>query len=101
MENHLVASHGEKQQGSPDEHHTLDVLSGASGGSSPTALFFLVVMISFSPGLAQTLYWLFSSSDTVSTYWGSGAVCWLVVELCPWTLLGPSLDLLSLGALCA
>lgn len=45
MENHLVASHGEKQQVSPDEHHTLDVLSGASGGSSPTALFFPVVMI--------------------------------------------------------
>lgn len=62
---------------------------------------FPMVMISFSPAPAQTLCWLFSPSDTVNTYWGSGAVCWLVIELCPWTLLGPSLDLLSLGALCA
>lgn len=40
MENHLVAGRGEEQQRSPDEHHTLGALSGASGGSSPAALSF-------------------------------------------------------------
>lgn len=51
-----MGSQEEKQQWSPDEHHTFGVLSGAAGSSSPAVLSFPRVMTLFSLDPAQTPY---------------------------------------------